>query len=186
MDNASFQICEIVLDSDSRFDENVIPDELLTKYPKSEIKMYKNLPHDQHGFNRFIAGIKNGNIYFNGKEVISLSKFPESSSYIIYNEDLPDDIVNHAEYKINDLINYDNCLAETCTESSKNNIKLLRKINKDTSYGNQKLLGKESIFYNGYLSYNDDDNDKVIHDIKYVEFDGKPITNTWFAVYVYL
>ena len=195
MDDESFQICEIVLDSYSRFDEN-IPNELLIKYPNSDKEMYKNFPHDKYGFNRFVAEIRNSDIYFNGKEVISLSKFPQKELYIIDKEDLPDN-VNQAEYKINDLINRVDCIPETYTEPMKNNIKQLYKINQNTSYGNSTLLGKQGIFYNGYLLYNDeicddhttqlkhDDNDKVIQDIKYVVFDDKPITNTWFAVYVY-
>jgi len=185
MDNESFQICEIVLDSDSRFNEN-IPNELLIKYPNSDKEMYKNFPHDKYGFNRFIAEIRNDDIYFNGKEVISLSKFPQKEFYIIDKEDLPDN-VNHAEYKIIDLINYKDCLPETYTESFRNNIELLNKMSQNTSYGNKRLLGNKCIFYNGYLSYDFffDDEIKVIHDIKYVEFDGKPITDIWFAVYAY-
>ena len=45
MDDESFQICEIVLDSYSRFDEN-IPNELLIKYPNSDKEMYKKLLED--------------------------------------------------------------------------------------------------------------------------------------------
>ena len=112
---------------------------------------------------------------------------PQEEEYYKLNEDLPNNVVEHKKYKIIDLINNKDCLPETYTESSRNNIELLNKMSQNTFYGNKILLGNKCTFYNGYLSYDVFFNDdiKVIHDIKYVEFDGKPITNTWFSVYVY-
>jgi hypothetical protein len=57
------KVCRIVIDSESRFDYY---------NTNNEIPMYKNLPHDKYGWNKFDAECIDNIIYYKNKKVIDL------------------------------------------------------------------------------------------------------------------
>ncbi|MFW9922278.1 MAG: hypothetical protein ACFFDW_03205 [Candidatus Thorarchaeota archaeon] len=100
------QICQISIDSDSRFSKNqcpkcnmggpiagVINRPKLTKkeyeeirlqsanytspFPDEKVPMYANLPHDCWGWNHFDAEVRKGAIYYEGKQVLTIKEISQ-------------------------------------------------------------------------------------------------------------
>jgi hypothetical protein len=57
------KVCRIIIDSESRFDYY---------NTNNEIPMYKNLPHDKYGWNKFDAECIDNIIYYKKKKIIDL------------------------------------------------------------------------------------------------------------------
>ncbi|MHA1211385.1 MAG: hypothetical protein ACTSSH_02890, partial [Candidatus Heimdallarchaeota archaeon] len=103
------QICNISIDSDSRFSKNQCPKcnmggpvagvinrpkltneeyekirfesaNYANPFPDEKVPMYANLPHDRWGWNHFDAEVRDGAIYYKDKRVITLK---EISPYFV-------------------------------------------------------------------------------------------------------